>query len=148
MERKLYNYMQDFEKSENIEETPELQTGTETILIVDDEPLISHLCKSILEMLGYSILTANGQDEAIRLVKEYADRIDLLLTDIVMPGMNGRELSHRILALKPSIKCLYMSGYAEDFIIRQRVLEDGVKYVSKPFSIKELADKVRDVLDQ
>ena len=129
-------------------EKKKLRTGTETILIVDDEPSVLSLCKSILEMLGYSILKANGQDEAIRLANEYKDRIDLLLTDIVMPGMNGRELSLRILALKPSIKCLYMSGYAEDFIARQGVLEDGVEYVSKPFSIKELADKVRDAIDQ
>lgn len=121
--------------------------GTETILIAEDEESVLRLSKDILETLGYKVLAAKGTDLAIRLAREYRGRIDLLLTDVVMPDMNGKELSERILTIRPGLKCLYMSGYTADVITRQEILEEGVQFIPKPFSIKDLAIKVRNILD-
>lgn len=127
---------------------PELQGGTETVMLVEDSETVLKLCKAMLETLGYKVLAANGKDQALRLAGDYSGKIDLLLTDVVMPEMNGKELSERILAMKPGLKCLYMSGYTADVIARQGILEEGIHFISKPFSLKDLAAKVRDVLDQ
>jgi len=86
-----------------------LQGGAETVLIVEDEEPILNLSKEMLEMLGYKVLAVNETDQALRLAEEYDGNIDLLLTDVMMPGMNGKELSERIIAFKPSLKRLYMS---------------------------------------
>lgn len=102
----------------------------------------------MLEILGYTVLAAGGKDQALQRVKADGENIDLLLTDVVMPEMNGKELSERILAIKPGLKCLYMSGYTADVIARQGVLDRGVKFLPKPFSLKDLAAKIREVLDE
>ena len=128
------------------EPEPEVPGGTETIFIVEDDPTVLQISKNMLEMLGYQVLAANNKDQALQLAGDYDGNIDLLLTDVVMPGMNGKELSERILAIRPSLKCLYMSGYTADIIARQGVLKQGVKFISKPFSVKDLAAKVREVL--
>lgn len=120
--------------------------GTETILVVEDERCVLALAHAMLERLGYKVLAAGGKDEAFRLVREHGDDIDLLLTDVVMPDMDGKELSDRILALQPTLKRLFMSGYSEDVIARQGILEEGVKFVSKPFTLKGLSVKVREAL--
>lgn len=124
----------------------DLPVGTETVLIVEDEQTVLTLSKAMLEMLGYKVLAANSKDQAFKLVNEYDGEIDLLLTDVVMPGMNGKELSERIRDIKPAMKCLFMSGYTADVIARQGVLEEGVKFIPKPFSLQDLAVKVREVL--
>ncbi len=124
----------------------DLAVGTETILVVEDERSVLALTQAMLERLGYKVLAACGRDEALRLVREHGDAIDLLLTDVVMPEMDGKELSDRILALQPALKRLFMSGYSEDVIARQGILEEGVKIVTKPFTLKELSMKIREAL--
>jgi CheY-like chemotaxis protein len=120
--------------------------GTETVLVVEDEAAILELSKIMLENLGYTALTARTPAEAIRLVNEHTEAIHLLITDVVMPQMNGRDLSLLIAEMKPGLKILFMSGYTADVIAHQGILEDGVSFVSKPFSISALAEKVREVL--
>jgi two-component system cell cycle sensor histidine kinase/response regulator CckA len=146
----LLNYMIRYrtESLESADNTAvmKLQGGAETVLIVEDEESILKLSKEMLEMLGYKVLAVNETDQALRLAKEYDGNIDLLLTDVIMPGMNGKELSERIIAFKPGLKCLYMSGYTADVIASQGILEEGVQFISKPFSFKDLAAKVRETL--
>jgi two-component system cell cycle sensor histidine kinase/response regulator CckA len=121
--------------------------GTETVLVVEDEAAILELAKESLEELGYTVLTASSPEEALRTSKERGAPIDLLITDVVMPGMNGRELARRLGAARPELKCLYMSGYTADVIAHRGVLEEGVSFIGKPFSLTVLAKKVREVLD-
>lgn len=124
-----------------------VQGGRETVLLVEDEPAVLRLAKTVLGRLGYIVLTAPRPGEAVHQAAEYDGSIDLLVTDVVMPGMNGRELAARIGVDHPSLKCLYMSGYTANVIAHQGVLEEGVWFLQKPFSIDELAAKVRAVLD-
>ncbi|MBS1233376.1 MAG: sensor hybrid histidine kinase, partial [Nitrospirae bacterium] len=142
----LPRYMDESRENTDEEPEPQIQGGTETVLIVEDEPTVLTISKGMLEMLGYKVLVANGRDQALRLIHEYDGNIDLLLTDVVMPGMNGKELSEQILTIKPNLKCLYMSGYTADVIARQGILDEGIKFISKPFSLQDLAAKVREVL--
>jgi CheY-like chemotaxis protein len=120
----------------------------ETVLLVEDEPMLLNLSKNMLARQGYTVLAANSPDEAILLSKEYAGDINLLMTDVVMPGMNGQVLAERIRLDRPEMKCLFMSGYTSDVIVHHGVLDEGVQFIPKPFSIKVLAVKVREVLDQ
>jgi two-component system cell cycle sensor histidine kinase/response regulator CckA len=124
-----------------------LPGGTETVLIVEDEKAILKLGKAILERLGYRVLSANTPGEAIRLAREYASDIHLLITDVVMPEMNGRELAQRLASLRPRMQCLFMSGYTADVIAHHSILDEGVNFIQKPFSMKPLAAKVREVLE-
>ena len=130
---------------ENIAEMP-LSCG-ETILLVEDEASILKLGKRILEELGYTVLAATSPNEAVSLAEEHSDEIDLLITDVVMPEMNGRELSEQLQRVYLNIKVLFMSGYTADVIAHRGVLEDGVCFISKPFSKKDMAIKVREVLE-
>jgi len=123
-------------------------TGDETVLIVEDEKEILHLGKRILENLGYTVLIARTPVEALHLVQNYSGNIHLLITDVIMPEMNGRELATRLKAIKTSLKCLYMSGYTANTIAHQGILQDGVHFIQKPYSIKELSIKVRQVLEE
>ncbi|MBN1830155.1 MAG: response regulator [Deltaproteobacteria bacterium] len=122
--------------------------GRETVLIVEDEMAILDLCKRIIEQLGYTVLTAKTPGEAIRLVEEHTGDIHLLITDVVMPEMNGRELAERLASIKPGLKCLYMSGYTANVIAHRGMLAEGVYFIQKPFSMKDLAAKAREVLNQ
>ncbi len=119
----------------------------ETILLVEDEPSIRKLARIILGELNYTVLTAASPHEAIRLAGEHDGEIQLLMTDVVMPDLNGRELKERIARSRPGIRCLYMSGYAAGAIAPPGILEEGVHFIQKPFSLKELALRVRAVLD-
>jgi len=121
--------------------------GTETILLVEDEPSILNLARMMLERYGYKVLTAGTPGEAISLAREHTGRIHLLMTDVVMPEMNGRELAKNVLSLYPHLKCLFMSGYTANVIAYRGVLDEGVNFIQKPFSKADLADKVRDALD-
>ncbi|MBM9535585.1 hybrid sensor histidine kinase/response regulator [Desulfobulbus alkaliphilus] len=120
-------------------------TGKETILLVEDEPTLLDLSTVMLQSLGYTVLSASGPDVALGLTRDH-DNIDLLITDVIMPGMNGKELARQALNLQPTMRCLFMSGYTADVIGKQGVLEPGVQFIQKPFSITTLAAKVREVL--
>ena len=122
--------------------------GTETVLLVEDQPSVLDMATRMLTHLGYTVLKAAAPKEAIRLAGEYAGEIHLLMTDVVMPGMNGRDLADRIRQTRPTIRFLYMSGYTADIIARQGVLEKGVQFIQKPFSLADLAQKVREAIGQ
>ena len=102
----------------------------------------------MLEKMGYRVLSASAPIEAIHLVEQEANKIDLLLTDVVMPEMNGRDLANRLQEIDPNIKVLFMSGYTNNVIVHRGVLDDGINFISKPFSQKELAVKVHEVLSR
>ncbi|MBU2551227.1 MAG: response regulator, partial [Proteobacteria bacterium] len=119
----------------------------EIILLVEDELTILRMGKIMLESLGYSVMTAGKPGEAVLMAGEHPDEIQLLLTDVVMPEMNGRELAERITEMKPGVKCLFMSGYTANAIAHHGVLEAGVNFIQKPFSMADLAAKVRAALD-
>lgn len=122
--------------------------GTEVILLVEDEGLILKMTQEMLRRFGYSVVTAQSPGEAIRIMENYMGTVDLLITDIIMPEMNGEELSRRLLMYQPGMKCLFMSGYSADAISRQGVLLEGVHLLQKPFSRKELGRAVRDLLQE
>lgn len=122
--------------------------GTETILVVEDEPGIITLSTAMLTGLGYTVLPANSPDEAIKLADGNQVKIDLLLTDIIMPGMNGRDLSQQLLLTHPDMKCLFMSGYTADVITERGKVDEGMCFLQKPFTIKSLAAKVREALQR
>jgi PAS domain S-box-containing protein len=122
--------------------------GQETVLLVEDEPAILGLGKELLEMQGYRVLAAATPGEAIRLAEEHRGEIHLLLTDVIMPEMNGRELAGKLLSLYPGLKRLFMSGYTADIIAHHGVMDEGVNFLQKPFSLDALEAKVREALDQ
>lgn len=121
--------------------------GNETILLVEDEPSILKLTKMMLTRQGYSVLAASTPAEAIRLAREHPGSIHLIMTDVVMPEMNGRDLSRSIQAFRPDIKRLFMSGYTADVIAHQGVLDQGVHFIQKPFSKKDLIAKVHAAIE-
>ena len=124
-----------------------LRAGTETILLVEDELGVRQLVREMLHRLGYTILEASGGAEALRLFDQHQGSIDLLLTDVIMPQMSGRDLAERLKALQPSLKVLYISGYTDDMLAHHGVLESNVFLLQKPFAPDELARKLREVLD-
>ena len=134
------------ERPVEIEEMASLQ-GNETILLVEDEVSILNMTRIVLERLGYQVLAATAPSEAIRLAKEYPNEINLLMTDVVMPEMNGRELARHLLPLYPKLKLLFMSGYTANVIAHHGVLDKGVYFLQKPFSNQLAGQKVREVLD-
>lgn len=122
-------------------------SGNETLLLVEDEPSILNMIKSMLEIQGYTVLASTKPQEAIRLARENPDGIDLLLTDVVMPEMNGRELTKQLHDFYPQMKTLYMSGYTANVIAHHGVLDNGVNFIHKPFSQSELSHKIREALE-
>ena len=120
----------------------------ETVLLVEDEVSNLQLTTTILETEGYRVLPAGSPIEAIRMATEYTGSIDLLLTDVIMPEMNGRVLSEKIHSLYPDVCCIYMSGYTANVIAHHGVLEEGINFIQKPFSVNELAVKLREVLTE
>ncbi|MGD0485315.1 MAG: ATP-binding protein [Gemmatimonadales bacterium] len=124
-------------------------SGTETILVVEDEPAVRSIARESLRVRGYTVLEAPDGDAALQLAagSEGARAIDLLLTDVVMPGLSGRVLAERLVAQRPGLRVLYMSGYTDDAIGLDGVLEPGLHYLQKPFAPDVLARKVREVLD-
>jgi two-component system, cell cycle sensor histidine kinase and response regulator CckA len=120
--------------------------GAETVLLVEDEESVLKLGQRILRQHGYNVLSASTPQTAVALARQHSGRIHLLITDVVMPGMNGKELSLQIRAIQPGMRCMYMSGYTADVIARHGVLDNGVEFISKPFSAQSLAEKVRAVL--
>ena len=127
---------------------PQTERGQETILLVEDEPSILKMTTMMLERLGYQVVAAKTPGEAIRLAQEHTGKIDLLVTDVVMPEMNGRDLAKNILSIHPNLIRLFMSGYTANVIAHHGVLDKGVNFIQKPFSREELGAKVREALDE
>ncbi|HEU4794951.1 MAG TPA: ATP-binding protein, partial [Pyrinomonadaceae bacterium] len=123
--------------------------GSETILLVEDAEWVRQLARQVLEQAGYRVLEASSADAAIQICESAHNgtRIDLLLTDVVMPGMSGNDMSKHVLVKRPNLPVLYMSGYTDDAIVQHGVLEPGINFIQKPFSPDALALKVREVLD-
>jgi PAS domain S-box-containing protein len=119
----------------------------ETVLVVEDDPGILELSRTMLTNLGYKVLTAPSPGEAILQAEQFAGRIDLLMTDVIMPEMNGKDLAHRLAFLRPEMKLLYMSGYTADVIAHHGVLDGSINFLRKPFFTNELAQKIRETLD-
>jgi len=124
------------------------QGGGETILLVEDDDLLRDMISEALETLGYHVIAASSAEEAIAIVDNSSDRIDLLLTDVILPKMDGRSLGEALAGVLPEMAVLYMSGYTDDFIVRHGVLDPDVSFISKPFSSDALARKVREKLDE
>jgi CheY-like chemotaxis protein len=122
--------------------------GTETILVVEDEIQILNFEKLMLERLGYKLLTANDPASALKIAEEYPGKIDLLITDVIMPGMNGKELQQKIMALRPQIESIFVSGYAIGIIEHQGILPGEINFIEKPFTASLFAAKIRKVLDR
>ena len=122
--------------------------GHETILIAEDESMVLQMTKRMLEMQGYKVLTADKPSKAIQMAQEYIDEIHLLLTDVVMPDMNGRDLARKLLSYYPQLKTLFMSGYTANVIAHHGVLDDSLHFIQKPFKMDNLTVKIREVLDQ
>jgi two-component system, cell cycle sensor histidine kinase and response regulator CckA len=121
--------------------------GTETVLIVEDQPAVREVARECLQRKGYRVLDTSSASEAIEICSQAEPKIDLVLSDVVMPGMGGRELAEKLRRLRPAIKVLYMSGYPDDALVRHDVLEKESAFIQKPFSPATLARKVRHVLD-
>ena len=130
------------------EKDQSIERGHETILLVEDEPAILEMTTMMLERLGYQVVAAGAPKEAIHLVQEHAGEIHLVVTDVVMPEINGRDLCENILSIHPNLKCLFMSGYSTSIIAHHGVLDEGVNFIHKPFSMEQLAAKVREALDK
>ncbi len=121
--------------------------GTETILLVEDEPSILRMTRMMLEKKGYTVLSAATPSEAVEKAKNHSGAIELLMTDVVMPEMNGRDLAGQITDLYPDIRLLFMSGYTANVIAHQGILDDGVSFIQKPFSMADMTVKIRELLD-
>jgi len=126
---------------------PRADRGQETILLVEDEAILRRLARQYLETQGYKILEAEDGAAALQIVDGYKGTIDLLLSDVIMPGMNGRELAARVIKLLPDVRVLYMSGYAENAVGMDGTIDAGINLLQKPFSLPVLKDRVREVLD-
>jgi signal transduction histidine kinase/CheY-like chemotaxis protein len=135
-------------KPEKVDRPTDLPGGTETVLLVEDEDTLRTLCERILGDLGYQVMPARNGAEAIAVAQKNGERIDLLLTDVVMPGMSGRELATQLVLHHPEMKVLFMSGYTDDAIGKHGVLDEGVSFIGKPYTPSALARKVREVLDE
>jgi CheY-like chemotaxis protein len=118
----------------------------ETVLLVEDQEAVRSLAGAALKQYGYRVIEASDGDEAIAVAEQYLGEIHLLLTDVVMPGMDGKDLSKRLKKVRPNLKVLFTSGYTADVIAHRGVVERGVPFLHKPFSPEELAVKIRDVL--
>jgi len=129
-----------------LEETP--RGDGETILLVEDDPGVLRMARMMLERLGYAVLTANGPREAMEIAGEHSGGIHLLMTDVVMPQMGGKDLAERVMKIRPETGILFMSGYTANAIAHHGILDEGVNFIEKPFMSDRLARKVRAVLDK
>ncbi|MCK6624105.1 MAG: response regulator [Anaerolineae bacterium] len=127
---------------------PAARAGTETILLVEDDEMVRHLVQRELQAEGYTVMEASSGDKALALVKQHEGEIDLLLTDVVMPYMSGRELAEQLKELYPQIKVLFISGYTSDSVVRRGLLTAEIEFLPKPFSLGKLASKIREVLER
>jgi CheY-like chemotaxis protein len=121
--------------------------GSETILLVEDEPGVRAIAKELLEMTGYTVLEAENGADALEVARRFEGDIDLLISDVIMPRVGGRELAERLGAARPAMRVLFVSGFTDDTIARHGVLEEGVAFLQKPFTLETLSQKVREILD-
>jgi nitrogen-specific signal transduction histidine kinase len=136
-------------ESESFEDvSAEVPRGQETVLLVEDEEVVRNLSREILETYGYSVLVAANGKEGLRASEEFDGRIDLVITDVIMPLMGGPEMTENLRITRPDARVLFMSGFTDDAIVHHGVLDDGVSFLQKPFSLEALASKAREVLDQ
>jgi two-component system cell cycle sensor histidine kinase/response regulator CckA len=126
---------------------PPENSGTETLLIVENEPAIRNLLQVALRRNGYTVLAAESGREALELVRNYDGAIDLLITDVMMPDMDGPELVRQLSTIRPDTRTLFMSGYMDDTLGERGVLSSNANFIQKPFSPRTIAQKVRDILD-
>jgi PAS domain S-box-containing protein len=136
------------EADELADVAPAFVGGSETVLLVEDEDLVRNLSIEILKEAGYNVVSAANGVEGLRISKEFEGKIDLMITDVVMPQMSGRELAEHLGQLRPETRVLFMSGYTDDAIVRHGILDDNVAFIQKPFSPDLLAGKAREVLDR
>jgi CheY-like chemotaxis protein len=122
--------------------------GTETVLLVEDEDSVRQLVAETLASRGYKVIQAENGEEALKLVASSPQTIHLMITDVVMPGMSGRELARELLKVRPQSKVLFLSGYSEDAVLNQGVLEPETAFLQKPFTLQHLARKVREIIGQ
>jgi CheY-like chemotaxis protein len=120
--------------------------GGERVLVVEDEPALRGLAKAVLERYGYRVEVVGSGEEALRLVEEGGFRPDVVVTDVVLPGMSGAQLAERLRERMAGVRLLFMSGYTDDSVVRHGILEGHVPFLQKPFSVRDLLEKVRDVL--
>jgi two-component system cell cycle sensor histidine kinase/response regulator CckA len=121
--------------------------GAETILLVEDDEALRHLAMRMLKSAGYTVLTASNGGEALLVLERHEGPVHVMLTDVVMPGISGRDLATRMADAHPEIKVLYTSGYTDDAILRHGMLDDLTHFIGKPYTVAELTRKVREVLD-
>ena len=126
----------------------QLPRGTETIFLVEDDDMVRDLAVRLLKRQGYKIYAFPNGGEALMAVSAITDYVHLLITDVVMPGVNGRVLAENLKSLRPSLKVLFTSGYTGDIIVHHGILEKGIEFISKPYSLEQLAKRVREVLDK
>jgi CheY-like chemotaxis protein len=124
-----------------------IHPGDETVLLVEDEPEVRSLVQRILKTQGYTVVTAANPDEALAVAREFKGTIQVMVTDIVMPGMSGLQLAERLMPTRPNMRVLFVSGYTHDAIGPQGILEPGTAFLQKPFTPNALARKVREVLE-
>ena len=146
---KMYLPGEEVTVQDSAEEAQEVETkhGTETVLVVEDEEAVRELMCRILEKHGYTVISAGSAQECSHAVEQYKGRIHLLLTDVIMPGMNGKQLYENLAPILPGLKVIFISGYTQDVIAKHGDLIHGMNLISKPFTVKELTGKVRSVLD-
>jgi PAS domain S-box-containing protein len=138
-------------ETENLDRTEQivdLARGTETILVVEDEDMVRQFTVKILDRLGYLVLGASNGEEALHVAEGHEGRINLLMTDVVMPGMNGRQLADELTRIRPGTAVLFTSGYTESIIVNQGVVEKSLNFIGKPYSPQVLSSKIREVLDK
>jgi CheY-like chemotaxis protein len=129
------------------QDAPGLASGNETILVVEDDQVVRRFIRTALTRLGYQVLEAEGHEQAEAVMSSKNSEVDLLITDVIMPEMSGRELSHKLLQDHPDLRVLYISGYTANVIVHHGVLDQGVSFLQKPVSLADLAKKVREVLE-
>ena len=122
--------------------------GGNIIILVDDEPMVRDIAARILSAQGYRVIEASNGPEALHLQWSHGEPVDLLITDVVMPLMSGKELAHRLLESRPGLPVLYLSGYTQDVILNQGVMEENTVLLTKPFTSVSLLEKVREVLNR
>jgi CheY-like chemotaxis protein len=145
-------YFPQVKESILVEETnegrPRKYQGTETLLIVEDEAIVRELAHRILSQRGYHVIAAGNGQEALQICRNYDEPIDLMITDVVMPGMSGRDLAEQAAPIRPDMKILFISGYPNDIIAEHGILSDGISFLQKPFSPDSLTAKVQGILDR
>ncbi|MGM0417930.1 MAG: PAS domain S-box protein [Thermodesulfobacteriota bacterium] len=143
----LPEFADSFDEIKTTSSTSEIEKGSETILVAEDEGAILNMTAVLLENIGYTVIKACSGTEAIKLAKSFSGKINLIITDVVMPDMNGKKLSEKIKKIYPEINTLFMSGYTANVIAHHGVLEKNINFINKPFSKTDLSSKIREILD-